>query len=620
MDSLTYSGQNEIDFKQTSPGATSKDTNGDTKRKKIKQPISIEDVFNKVSVLTSSNINPPPSRVVLTPRSADVCLKLGVNPEILKIRDIDSFWEANLDPSVQRMRHEAYVQRRYELMKQCRLERKRIMNAEFNNNAEVSAPLTKTVGKSSAEQEAAEAAIIEQEKSRLEKLKRRQEKELEQMLQYEINRVKIQSDIEKRIEQNRKQDALRQKQLEKRTKLMAEERRLRELQKIAMAEAEEAHAKEVAKQIFEREKAAAEEQARRIQEQKEALRLEEEERKQKHEEHKMQVQKFFAEQEMELQKRLDEMDVAAKKREEDILRKREEELEKLARKRAAVEERIERNIQVAEEVERRRKEEFLRSQKEFEDKRQKHLDQLEYERRLKAQEQELQEQRRRMIIMQQKREEEKRKEQLLQQLEQEQEHVEEVFQTRQKEVEVMKERKTLRMQMKAENVNRVKRINDYEAMKTLKKIEDNEKRTEQLYDQKRSLIEQRKRAAAEARLQKEQMLRAMESLKSDPAQADKMIKKALAGKLSASDIVTGKSGMGGSTKKSGKSKSTSELLGLKRTSNSAGAGNQQSQVDINNQISSQGGRERGDRDAMSAPMAYKSPYDSTYVTEENGSL
>lgn len=614
----TQSPDNEI--KQTSPGSSAWNADADlsVKRKKAKTPLSIEDVFNKVSVLTSSNINPPPSRVVLTPRSADVCLKLGINPEILKIRDIDSFWEAGIDPSVQRMRHEAYVQRRYELMKQCRLERKRLINAEFNKSADVSAPVTKTVGKSSAELEAAETAIIEQEKARLEKLKRRQEKELEQMLQYEINRVKIQSDIEKRIEQNRKQESLRQKQQEKRAKLMAEERRLRELQKIAMAEAEEAHAKEVAKQIFEREKAAAEEQARRVQEQKEAMRREEDERKQKHEEHKLQVQKFFAEQELELQKRLDEMDIAAKKREEDILRKREEELEKLARKRAAVEERIERNIQMAEEVEKRRKEEFLRSQKEFEDKRQKHLDQLEYERRLKAQELELQEQRRKMIIMQQKREEEKRKEQLLSQFEEEEEHVEEVIYTRKKEVEVMKERKTLRMQMKAENVNRVKRINDYEAMKTLKKIEDNEKRTEQLYEQKRSLIEQRKRAAAEARLQKEQMLRAMESLKNDPAQADKVIQKALAGKLSASDIVSGK--LGRTNKKSTKSKSTSELLGVKRTSNSAGTGEQQSEIDLNNQINSQSVRGRGNRDAMSAPMAYKSPYDSTYVTEEDESL
>lgn len=36
-----------------------------------------------------SGVNPPPARVVLTPRSAEACLKHGVNPEILRVRDLD---------------------------------------------------------------------------------------------------------------------------------------------------------------------------------------------------------------------------------------------------------------------------------------------------------------------------------------------------------------------------------------------------------------------------------------------------------------------------------------------------------------------------------------------------
>ena len=112
------------------PGTTNsmaspdKSKNGYSKKKK--NPISIEAVFNQVSMLTAANINPPPGRILLTPRSAEVCLKQGVNPEILKVRDIDSFWEPNIDPSVQRMRHEAYVQRRHDIMKQCRIDRKNL--------------------------------------------------------------------------------------------------------------------------------------------------------------------------------------------------------------------------------------------------------------------------------------------------------------------------------------------------------------------------------------------------------------------------------------------------------------------------------------------------------------
>jgi len=42
-----------------------------TSKKKKKIPISIETVFNQVSVITAANINPPPGKILLTPRSAE---------------------------------------------------------------------------------------------------------------------------------------------------------------------------------------------------------------------------------------------------------------------------------------------------------------------------------------------------------------------------------------------------------------------------------------------------------------------------------------------------------------------------------------------------------------------
>ncbi|CAM9871796.1 unnamed protein product [Ectocarpus sp. 12 AP-2014] len=92
--------------------------------------MSVEDLFVTISTVQVSGINPPPARVVLTPRSAESCLKHGVNPEILRVRDLDSFWEPGVEPEVQRMRHEAYSQRRHEMMRLCRQERKRLINAE----------------------------------------------------------------------------------------------------------------------------------------------------------------------------------------------------------------------------------------------------------------------------------------------------------------------------------------------------------------------------------------------------------------------------------------------------------------------------------------------------------
>ena len=163
-------------------------TKGGKKKRSQRVPVSIEDLFNKPSTQTAANINPPPGKVVLTPRSAESCLKLGVNPEIIKIRDIDSFWEPSIDPSVQRMRHEAYVQRRYEVMKQLRVERKKMAHiaehGDTKKNAAASAGMTpEMVLKQQQEQN---SSILELEKKRIQKMKERQERELEQMLQVGI--------------------------------------------------------------------------------------------------------------------------------------------------------------------------------------------------------------------------------------------------------------------------------------------------------------------------------------------------------------------------------------------------------------------------------------------------
>ena len=161
-------------------------TKSKARKKRLRVPLSIEDLFNKPSTQTAANINPPPGKVVLTPRSAEACLKLGVNPEILKIRDIDSFWEPSIDPSVQRMRHEAYVQRRYEVMKQLRVERKKLAHiAQYGESKAATGGGTSgmTPDMILKQQQEQNATILEMEKKRIQKMKERQERELEQMLQ-----------------------------------------------------------------------------------------------------------------------------------------------------------------------------------------------------------------------------------------------------------------------------------------------------------------------------------------------------------------------------------------------------------------------------------------------------
>jgi hypothetical protein len=71
--------------------------------------------------------------------------------------------------------------------------------------------------------------------------------------------------------------------------------------------------------------------------------------------------------------------------------------------------------------------------------------------------------------------EEKKKHEMLQQFEEEEQHVQEVFQMRKRELDLQNEKKKLNVQLKHDNVERVKRMGEYKRFNILKKIEDTDK-------------------------------------------------------------------------------------------------------------------------------------------------
>lgn len=160
-------------------------------KKKKEQPVyNIEEIFNQVSSSNISNLNAPIGKTVLTPRSSEACLKLGVNAEILKVRDIDSFYEGGVEPVIQRMRHEAYVQRRHDTMKQCRIERKRITNTMFETSDTADTPGRGEIQSMEVllqKHKAQSSSMMQMEMQKIAKMQQRQEKELEQMIQVSMN-------------------------------------------------------------------------------------------------------------------------------------------------------------------------------------------------------------------------------------------------------------------------------------------------------------------------------------------------------------------------------------------------------------------------------------------------
>lgn len=540
------------------------------RKKKHVEPISLEEVFNHTTTVTAANVNPAPARIVLTPRSAEVVLKLGINPEVLKIRDIDSFWESGIEPSVQRMRHEAYVQRRYEVMKQCRLERKRIMNAEFEAATTIQPKSTMTPEQLLEQQKEESSSLVKLEMARIAKMQKRQEKELEQMISYEVERAKVADEMEKRLSEAKRKDDLRKKQMEKRLKLAAEERRLRELQKVAMEEVEEENRKQVAHDMHDKEmqlKRAADIKA--IQDKKRRKELEIE-KKIKLKQQQEKVKKFFDDEQARLRENLETLHLAEDKKNASNAAKQAKLAKELLEKRKMVEERIAENMKIASMIEAKRKKDFEEKQAEFEMKRDIHLRKQEEERNLASQELMLTEQRRRMILIQKRKEEEKKAESMLEKFEEEEIHVMEVQEQRMRSHQLLKERKKLRTQMKLENVARVHRVSEYKRMNILKKIEDVDSRVTKMLTMKDSLIKDRREASRKTKLQKEKIASVMEEVRTNATKAQKLITQAMSGSVTLASLTESK-GKKTKKKKNTMGKSTAELFGVgDRQSHSAG--------------------------------------------------
>ena len=211
-----------------------------------------------------------------------------------------------------------------------------------------------------------------------------------------------------------------------------------------------------------------------------------------------------------------------------------------------------------------------------------------------------------MLLIQSHKEEERRKEMMLQSFEEEGQALEVVKAQREKEMRVVKERQALKRQMKAENVERVSRMKEYERMKTLKKIEDTQRRTDAMMSMKMKLIEDRRTTAASTKLQKEAISKVMESVRSDASKAQKIISKALTGKISLASLT------GGDSKKTTKrSKSASALPSPEKDYDKS-----PSKLPPKPDVSGMGIEDKIGGTGEAAAKPYISPYDANFADSQ----
>ena len=482
---------------------------------------NVEELFASVSTIQASGLNPPPQRIILTPRSAESCLKHGINPESLRIRDLDSFRESSIDPAIQRMRHEAYSQRRHEYMKTVRTARKKLYAAEGKPAA------TSTVVAGGSDN----SAMIDIEQRRLQKIQQRQQKEIENMLQFELKMNEVAEEASRKADGDSKREAKMEADKMMRNKQMAEERRVRDLKKKAQEDTEEEQRQRVAYAMFLKDKEQAEAQARKKRLMEIEARAREEERKRKAEEYRLETEAILKAQQDAIVKRLEEMDKAEAARSELILEQRKEERKQVEMQRKIVDKRIKQNLKQAREIEYKRKEDFDLKQMQVGEQRERLEFQAEQERMLARKQQELLARKRQMVLEETRYEEEMRKEELLARQEAMEENLQRIQAGQNRKLMLRKEMKSLNHSMKRDNVERMKRVDEYKRLETIRKLKDMEERTQRIGTQKASILQQRKEAGIHAKIQRDNIVFAMEEVKKTKkwSTATKTLQKAMGG-------------------------------------------------------------------------------------------
>ncbi|KDO28423.1 hypothetical protein SPRG_06660 [Saprolegnia parasitica CBS 223.65] len=482
------------------------------KRKSKLRPQTIEEVFSSVSTQKANGINPPPEKIVLSPRSAEACLRTGVNPETLKIRDLESFEVAGVSPAVQKMRHEAYSMRRHDQMKLVRAEKKVIL-ADEDASSEAVPGSHRSPSNSPPKKSDSQSSMIDLEKRRLEKVQFRQQREIEQMLEFEMKMNRLQEEAAQKV--------LREKQLHDqiehdkalRVKELAEAKRLKEIQKKAQEDAAEERRRQIAAQMFQRDKELAEQKARQERLRRIETKLREEERQKKAEEHKQKTEAILAKQQSEIQARLEELTVAEETRQRMLEEQQEQRMRDMEERREMVAARIDSNLRQARRVEKQRKREIQMKQRQSEQQRAQVKAEQERQRELAKQEMELMERKRQLVLEDARREEERKKAELLERQREVDENVQNVQEAHYRALQLKREQRQIQKQLKLSNVDRMKRIQEYKRLETLRKIREAEERTEAMIQQKVELIRQRKEASVRSKIQRDTIVQTMENVK-----------------------------------------------------------------------------------------------------------
>ena len=459
------------------------------------------------------------ARMIDSPRSLEACLRQGLDPASLFPKPLSKWQEEEELREVAVCKYEHYEQKRLDRLAQARSERNIIVrfleDARKSGNARLSPAFQKLAAatapsesgsiQSSQTGKDVESSMLAEERKRIAILKKRQQKDIEQMMQFEMNIVKMQKE-QKRLEDIELQKkAARAAEREKKRLAAVAKRSKMELAKKQAAEEEEERMKEQARRDYKFAEKQKKEMVRREKEAKRLAREKEMERIRLKAARQKQLEDIQSAQEADIKRKLDLMQEQERARRERREREAREMQEKQRAKKEAARLRITKAVQANEAILHKKREDFwekeaanrqrqqerLAAQKELAQKKAAKLAQKQAKRKKALNDAFENDIRNAQRIERERRERERR--------------VAENAQKRFATDMVAKTKEELRKKDKLENIERMKRIDEFIRLQTLQKIAADEERTRSILREKEELKKQRQRMAARQRASKSRL-------------------------------------------------------------------------------------------------------------------
>lgn len=269
----------------------------------IKPKLTIQDVAERANAGADADPNSAAATALIptSPKSIEACFRLGIDPLELAFRPASAFNKAGESDELKQLRFEHHEQLRQERIKSLIEERKKLLEGGGGNEGGSSQHASS--GNPGSVDPEVTSAMIAKEQHKLEVLKRRQEREIQQMLQYEIARKQLLEKQQKKIDALEARAAELQRQKVEHEKAWASAQRERELQKLAEEQELEKQAAVQAAERYRREREMQRKEAEEARERKKQAFLREMERREKVEEARRETERILAEQEAEVARR-----------------------------------------------------------------------------------------------------------------------------------------------------------------------------------------------------------------------------------------------------------------------------------------------------------------------------